>query len=94
MKAYRCAKCDFDVCGECSQGYALGFLRSRHHLLPLGRAVLPRGLRSSRRSCAGELLPGGCRCTDREAATEGVCCPASKCGASEPLKERETLLNS
>jgi len=27
-------------------------------LEPLGTALLPRGLRSSRRSCIGELLPG------------------------------------
>eukprot|EP00434_Breviolum_minutum_P029718 symbB.v1.2.026273.t1/scaffold2600.1/size76924/4 len=63
-EAYRCAKCDFDVCSECS----------KHHLGALGTALLPRGLKSSRHSCMGELLPGGCRCSDGDSPAAGACC--------------------
>ncbi|CAK8998843.1 unnamed protein product [Durusdinium trenchii] len=72
-EGYRCPKCDFDVCRECAKAYESGVVRSRRHLAPLGTAVLPRGLKSSRRSCAGELLPGGCRTADGDATATGAC---------------------
>ena len=77
-EAYRCAKCDFDVCSECSKSYKTGLVRSRHHLGALGTALLPRGLKSSRHSCMGELLPGGCRCSDGDSPAAGACCAFGK----------------
>ncbi|CAK0817589.1 unnamed protein product, partial [Prorocentrum cordatum] len=57
---------DARVCGACAAAYApapgaLAQVHSRHHLRPLVRAALPRGLAQGKWPCAGELTPGGCR---------------------------------
>eukprot|EP00931_Biecheleriopsis_adriatica_P027376 TRINITY_DN16480_c0_g1_i1.p1 TRINITY_DN16480_c0_g1~~TRINITY_DN16480_c0_g1_i1.p1 ORF type:complete len:2502 (+),score=638.39 TRINITY_DN16480_c0_g1_i1:480-7508(+) len=97
-EAFRCPKCDFDVCAQCAEPYkpeeqAQRILRSRRQLLPLVPVGLPRGMRSSRWPCCGELLPGGCRNPSRDSATFGGCCASSKflicdsCMAADDLGE-------
>lgn len=74
-EAYRCPKNDFDVCQECAKAYIPSgppVIRSRLHSSPLVPVVLPRGLKSSRLTCAGEQLPGGCRSTDGQAPAKGA----------------------